>query len=350
MAVTSSTSSCSAPPAPARARRPSASWRASGCRTSRPATSCAPRSRRAPRWDSRRKRHMDAGELVPDEVVIGIVRDRLAEPDTANGLPARRLPAHDRAGRASRRACSPRRAAPSPTSCSSTCPRTSWSSASPDVAPAPGCGKLYNVTFDPPRARGRLRRLRRRALAARRRQRGDGAQPARRLPQPDRAARRLLHREGRARRGARRRQAPRRGLRASHRRSSAAPDAVIVRKSAAEIARIAAAGRVLADCLDAPRRGRPARRHHGRARPARRVVHPRARRRADLPRLPRLSGARSAPRPTTWSCTASPGATASPRATCSASTWASRSTATSPTRRSRCRSAPSAPRPCDSWT
>ncbi|MCB9728042.1 MAG: adenylate kinase [Deltaproteobacteria bacterium] len=32
------------------------------------------------------KRYMDAGELVPDEVVIGIVRDRLAEPDCAKGF------------------------------------------------------------------------------------------------------------------------------------------------------------------------------------------------------------------------------------------------------------------------
>lgn len=32
------------------------------------------------------KRYMDAGELVPDSVVIGIVKDRLQEPDTANGF------------------------------------------------------------------------------------------------------------------------------------------------------------------------------------------------------------------------------------------------------------------------
>ncbi len=32
------------------------------------------------------KRYMDAGDLVPDEVVIGIVRDRLQEPDTAKGF------------------------------------------------------------------------------------------------------------------------------------------------------------------------------------------------------------------------------------------------------------------------
>lgn len=32
------------------------------------------------------KRYMDAGELVPDEVVIGLVKNRLAEPDTAPGF------------------------------------------------------------------------------------------------------------------------------------------------------------------------------------------------------------------------------------------------------------------------
>ncbi len=32
------------------------------------------------------KRYMDAGELVPDSVVIGIVKERLQEPDTAKGF------------------------------------------------------------------------------------------------------------------------------------------------------------------------------------------------------------------------------------------------------------------------
>jgi adenylate kinase len=32
------------------------------------------------------RRYMDAGELVPDEVVIGLVRDRLAEPDCEAGF------------------------------------------------------------------------------------------------------------------------------------------------------------------------------------------------------------------------------------------------------------------------
>lgn len=32
------------------------------------------------------KRYMDAGELVPDEVVIGLAKERLAQPDTAAGF------------------------------------------------------------------------------------------------------------------------------------------------------------------------------------------------------------------------------------------------------------------------
>ncbi len=32
------------------------------------------------------KKYMDAGELVPDSVVIGIVKDRVQEPDTAKGF------------------------------------------------------------------------------------------------------------------------------------------------------------------------------------------------------------------------------------------------------------------------
>ncbi|GAB3953092.1 hypothetical protein GCM10027614_57900 [Micromonospora vulcania] len=32
------------------------------------------------------KRYMDAGELVPDEVTINMVRDRLAEPDASEGF------------------------------------------------------------------------------------------------------------------------------------------------------------------------------------------------------------------------------------------------------------------------
>ena len=99
------------------------------------------------------KRYMDAGDLVPDQVVVGIIRERLAEPDAARGFmldgfprtleQARELDAMlEQAGRAltlvllidvpeeelvqrlaGRRACR-------------------------------NCGRGYNVVFDPPKVDG----------------------------------------------------------------------------------------------------------------------------------------------------------------------------------------------------
>ena len=46
---------------------------------------------------------MDAGELVPDDVVIGIVEERLRAARRAARLHPRRLPAHGGAGRGARR-------------------------------------------------------------------------------------------------------------------------------------------------------------------------------------------------------------------------------------------------------
>jgi adenylate kinase len=99
------------------------------------------------------QKYMESGRLVPDEVVIGVVRDRLAEPDAAEGFLLdgfpRTVPQAEaldamlaEAGReithvvlidvpaeelvqriAGRRSCAT-------------------------------CGKIYNVTFDPPRADG----------------------------------------------------------------------------------------------------------------------------------------------------------------------------------------------------
>ena len=65
------------------------------------------------------------------------------------------------------------------------------------------------------------------------------------------------------------------------------------------------AGLVVGRPSSAARR-RPARRHHRGARRDRRGQHPRPRRHAVLPGLPRLPRRRSAPRSTTRSCTASP--------------------------------------------
>ena len=51
-----------------------------------PATSSGPTSARARRSGVEAKRYMDAGQLVPDEVTINMVRDRLAEPDAGDGF------------------------------------------------------------------------------------------------------------------------------------------------------------------------------------------------------------------------------------------------------------------------
>ena len=99
------------------------------------------------------RKHMESGALVPDEVVIGVVRERLTEPDAGDGFLLdgfpRTVPQAEaldvtlaEAGRAithvvlvdvpaeelvqriaGRRSC-------------------------------PQCGKIYNVTFDPPKAEG----------------------------------------------------------------------------------------------------------------------------------------------------------------------------------------------------
>ncbi len=100
-------------------------------------------------------------------------------------VPAGRVPAHAAAGGGPGRHAGGRRSRASPTSSCSTFPSRSSSSASRAVAPAVRCGKGYHVKFDPPQAAGRLRRLRRRALPARRRQRRDRAQPPRRVWRAD---------------------------------------------------------------------------------------------------------------------------------------------------------------------
>ena len=118
------------------------------------------------------KRYMDAGELVPDEVTINMVRDRLAEPDASEGFLLDGFP------------------------------RTTPQAAALDKLLADlgtaldlvlelvvdddevirrlsgrrtcrGCGKIWHVEFDATTRRGHLRPLRRRAVPARRRQAGD---------------------------------------------------------------------------------------------------------------------------------------------------------------------------------
>ena len=119
------------------------------------------------------KQYMDAGDLVPDEVTIAMVRDRLAEPDAGDGFLLDGFP------------------------------RTVPQAAALDKLLADlgtaldlvlelvvdddevvrrlsgrrtcrNCGKIWHVEFDATTRRRRLRPVRRRAVPARRRQAGDG--------------------------------------------------------------------------------------------------------------------------------------------------------------------------------
>ena len=48
------------------------------------------------------KKFMDAGALVPDDVTIAMISDRLSQPDSQGWRDPRRLPAHASAGRGTR--------------------------------------------------------------------------------------------------------------------------------------------------------------------------------------------------------------------------------------------------------
>jgi adenylate kinase len=99
------------------------------------------------------ERFMSAGELVPDEVVIGVVRDRLAAADAAQGFlldgfprtieQAERLDAMlTESGRAISHAVL------------IDVPEDELVARISGRRSCTGCGKLYNVTFDPPRREG----------------------------------------------------------------------------------------------------------------------------------------------------------------------------------------------------
>ena len=49
------------------------------------------------------KSFMDAGDLVPDDVIIGLVTERLGEPDTEKGFILDGFPSHFRSGCCARR-------------------------------------------------------------------------------------------------------------------------------------------------------------------------------------------------------------------------------------------------------
>ena len=156
-----------------------------------------------------------------------------------------------------------------------------------------GCGKGYHVVFDPPEGGGRLRRLRRRALSSAttttRRRCATASRCTARRPSRSSAT---TSEHGRAQRrvygGGK---LPGRGVRA---RSSSSLDGRLTRRDRPQVG---SRGREDRRSRRGPRRlprhagrGGGARRDDRRARPPGGGVHPRARRRADLPRLPRLPG------------------------------------------------------------
>mgnify|MGYP003694528805 CR=1 FL=1 len=91
---------------------------------------------------------MDAGALVPDDVIIGLVKDRIKQSGQRQGLPVRRLPAHHPAGRSHD---------DKPASISTTWWRSTWttprsSSACPAVACMPARAAPTTSTSTRPRS------------------------------------------------------------------------------------------------------------------------------------------------------------------------------------------------------
>ena len=73
-------------------------------------------------------RYMQAGQLVPDDVVVGIVADRLAREGLCRRLPVRWLSPHRAAGRSARPNAGRARTCRSTWCWRSTCPKNGWSS------------------------------------------------------------------------------------------------------------------------------------------------------------------------------------------------------------------------------
>ena len=134
----------------------------------------ARRGRRpARRSASPRRRSWTAASLVSDDIIIGLVKERMKAARLRERLPLRRLSAHDPAGRgdarrrrADRLRGRDRRARQRDHRAHDRPPRARRS------------GRTYHVKFNPPKVAGQGRRHRRGPDPARRRQGGDGAASA----------------------------------------------------------------------------------------------------------------------------------------------------------------------------
>lgn len=99
------------------------------------------------------RRYMEAGDLVPDEVVIGVVRDRLAEPDTVRGFLLDGFPRTiEQAERLDAMLGAEGRAVTHVVLID--VPEDELVQRLSGRRSCTGCGKLYNVTFDPPQSAG----------------------------------------------------------------------------------------------------------------------------------------------------------------------------------------------------
>ena len=120
------------------------------------------------------KEYMDDGDLVPDELIIGMILECVERRALQRRLPARRLPAQPRAGRGARRGARQARPHGSPRRCSSTCPTTTIVRRLSRPAHVQEGGPRLPRGDEPAEARGRLRHRRLQARPARRRQARDG--------------------------------------------------------------------------------------------------------------------------------------------------------------------------------
>ena len=99
------------------------------------------------------QRFMEAGELVPDEVVVGVVRDRIVEPDTACGFLLDGFPRTiEQAERLDEMLARVERVVTHAVLID--VPEDELVRRISGRRSCGECGKLYNVTFDPPRTEG----------------------------------------------------------------------------------------------------------------------------------------------------------------------------------------------------
>ena len=99
------------PRGPVRAPRASASRKTCDCPTTRPATSSAAAVRDETELGASAKEYMDRGDLVPDEVIVGVIAERIDSSEALDGFILDGFPRTDAAGRGARREARPSSAA-----------------------------------------------------------------------------------------------------------------------------------------------------------------------------------------------------------------------------------------------